>query len=160
MSWGPREFGRSELLKFVRAVDRNLTAPATVIVVGGSAAILGYDALVRTADIDLFESGTDNLALFKEASELAQKQTKLAVGVDNATVVDIPFNYQDRARSLNIPELERLTINVPDGARWTMAETAIVRSASQQSHRTEAATQGSARPVLSIRRNFGDRHLS
>jgi hypothetical protein len=25
------------------------------------------------------------LALFKEASELAQKQTKLAVGVDNAT---------------------------------------------------------------------------
>jgi len=74
VSWSPdqAEFDRSQLVTFLRAVDRNLPEPLTAIVIGGSAAILGYGSHVRTSDVDLFEcpsaTSRPSLALVKPPS--------------------------------------------------------------------------------------------
>ena len=115
MSWrpDPREFTRAELVKFLQAVDRNLANPTSVLIVGGSAAMLGYGARVRTSDIDLFESDSD-AGRFEEASEIARGETGLPVDVERATITDIPDGYLDRVRGVDIPRLENLTVVVPD----------------------------------------------
>ena len=105
MSWAPNqaEFDRTQLVTFLRAVDRNLPKPLTVIVIGGSAAILGYYSPVRTSDVDLFDLSGDDFEALRLASAVARDETGLAVGVEVATVADIPDSYQDRVRRRRSP---------------------------------------------------------
>lgn len=116
-----REFTRSELVRFVQAVDRNLASPTSIVIVGGSAAMLGYDARVRTSDIDLFESDSD-AGIFEEASELAREETGLPVDVEKAVVTDIPDGYLDRAREVDL-RLEHLSVIVPDEYDLVLSKT-------------------------------------
>jgi hypothetical protein len=125
VSWAPNqaEFNRAQLVTFLRAVDHNLSDPLTVIVIGGSAAILGYNSPVRTSDVDLFESSGNDFEAFKTASAAAREETGLAIGVEVATVADIPDSYQDRVREAKISGLENLTIAVPDKYDLALSKT-------------------------------------
>ena len=45
-------FGKDELIAFLHEVDELLTAPATIEVIGGAAALLAYGAKRPTKDVD------------------------------------------------------------------------------------------------------------
>ena len=116
MSWSPdqAEFDRSQLVTFLRAVDGNLPEPLTAIVIGGSAAILGYGSHVRTSDVDLFEMSVADVETFARAGEAAQLETGLLIGVELAAIAEIPDSYRDRVREARISGLKRLTVAVPN----------------------------------------------
>jgi len=108
------QFDRAQLVAFVRAMDRNLDAPATLMLVGGAAASLGYGAGVRTADIDVFNVLHGSSEQIIQAASAAREQTGLPVGVGAATVADLPYNYEDRIRQVRGLRMKNLTLLVPD----------------------------------------------
>lgn len=107
-------FTREELVEFVRALDRNLSAGASVLVVGGAAASLAYDSGTRTADIDVsMLKGSD--VDFSRAGARAQEETGLDVSLGSAALAHLPDNYEDRVKDLRGPlNLKNLSIIVPD----------------------------------------------
>lgn len=109
-----RRFGRSELVSFVRAVDRHLEAPVEILIVGGAAASLGYDAGVHTADIDVFELRKGSAGKLGEAAESARVETGLAVSVGAAAVAQLPDEFESRLRPIRGLRLRKLAILIPD----------------------------------------------
>jgi hypothetical protein len=104
-------FDRRQLVAFVRALDRNLDRPTTVVVIGGAAAAMAYHAGTKTADIDVWRGLTDSLL---EAAGRARRDTGLAVQIGSAAVADFPLNYEDRLRQARGLALEKLTMVFPD----------------------------------------------
>ena len=120
MKWSATKFDREQLLAFIQAIDRNLPEETSVVLVGGSAAIIGYGSPVRTSDVDVFVGLTDG---FVEAGLEAQKETGLAIGIEQSALTDIPYNYEDRVRAVKIPRLKRLTVIVPDKYDLVLSKT-------------------------------------
>lgn len=120
MKWSATKFDRTQLLAFIRAIDRNLPEETSVVLVGGSAAIIGYGSPVRTSDVDVFVGLTSE---FLEAGREAQKETGLAIGIEQSALTDIPYNYEDRVRTVKIPRLAKLTIIVPDKYDLVLSKT-------------------------------------
>jgi hypothetical protein len=104
-------FDRRQLVAFVRALDRNLENPASVVVIGGAAAAMAYHAGTRTADIDIWQGMSEEIL---EAAARARRDTGLAIEIGSAAVADLPLNYEDRLRPARGLRLERLTLVFPD----------------------------------------------
>jgi hypothetical protein len=115
-------FDRRQLLAFLRAIDRNLPRPASVVVIGGAAAAVAYRAGVMTADIDLMHGFTNEIA---KAAAVARQQTGLAIAVGPAPVADLPYGYEDRLRHGRGLALRRLTLAFPD--KYDLALSKVVR---------------------------------
>lgn len=115
-------FDRAELLSFLRALDRNLERPTTIVLIGGAAAAIEYHAGTKTADFDVYEGLTDDVSL---AAENARKETGLAIAIGTAAVADLPINYEDRLRQGRGLRLENLTVIVPD--KYDLALSKVVR---------------------------------
>ena len=105
-----REFVAVELLRFLGAVDRHLTAPAALILLGGSAIAL-YGVAAGTTDIDTFET---DLSKLQSAIELARAETGLDIPVTDTAVADAPYEYETRLQGvkadwtfLRVAKLER-----------------------------------------------------
>ena len=71
---------RGDIENFLRALDRALKGPATMLVIGGTAAVLRYGATRATQDIDTLSTVSQSLAL---AASAARAKTGL----------DIPIQY-------------------------------------------------------------------
>lgn len=67
---GPRSYQPKELEAFLRLLDRELTSPVTITVIGGAAIGLVYDTRHATTDIDLIPIGLES---FWEAVARAQQ---------------------------------------------------------------------------------------
>jgi hypothetical protein len=103
-----RRFDAAELRTFLLAIDHELSIPATIILIGGSALSLGYGTATTTSDIDTYASMLDEL---ETAAALARATTGLAVGIADSTIAQLPAGYDERlVRAL--PELLRLTVLV------------------------------------------------
>jgi hypothetical protein len=100
----------TDIERFVRAVDAALAEPASLLVIGGAAAVLGYGATRPTEDIDTFH---ELQAPILEAIETAREATKLQIPVSFAAVADAPYNFEDRLVPLDLG-LARLTVVVPE----------------------------------------------
>jgi hypothetical protein len=74
-------FDRRQLVAFVRALDRNLEQPTTVVVIGGAAAAMAYHAGTRTADIDVWQGLSEAIL---QAAERARRETGLAIEIGSA----------------------------------------------------------------------------
>jgi hypothetical protein len=112
-------FERSELIAFLRAIDRSLRRRTSIVVIGGAAAAVGYHAGVRTADIDLWQ-GLSNEVL--EAAARARHDTGMAVAVGSAAVADLPANYEDRLRPVRGLRLRNLAVWIPDKYDLTLSK--------------------------------------
>lgn len=112
-------FNRRQLVAFIRALDRNLEKPATVVVIGGAAAAVAYHAGTSTADIDLWQGISDDIL---EAASRARKETGLGVAIGSAAVADLPINYEDRLRPARGLILQRLTVIFPDKYDLSLAK--------------------------------------
>ena len=105
-----RYYVRAEIERFLRAVDRALKRPATVIIIGGGAAALKYRIDDPTTDIDTFNAlGAD----LRRAIDAARKATGLAMPVEQSGVADGPYDFEDRLLRA-MPRLARLTVLVPE----------------------------------------------
>jgi uncharacterized nucleotidyltransferase DUF6036 len=109
-----RRFDRSQVISFLHVLDAYLTSDLDMFVVGGMAAILGYHADVKTADIDVYaiESGTD--ADLQQAARNARKMTGLDLSIGIVTIAELPYEYEDRTKAVRGVEFRKLTVTVPD----------------------------------------------
>jgi hypothetical protein len=105
-----RYYVRAEIERFLRAVDRALKRPATIVVIGGGAAALKYRIDDPTMDIDTFNAlGAD----LRRAIDAARKVTGLAMPFEQSGVADGPYGFEDRLLRV-MPRLARLTVLVPE----------------------------------------------
>jgi len=105
-----RYYVRAEIERFLRAVDRALKRPATVVIIGGGAAALKYGIDDPTTDIDTF---TTLDAELRRAIEAARKATGLPMPFERSGVADGPYSFEDRLLRA-MPRLSRLTVLVPE----------------------------------------------
>ncbi len=105
-----RYYVRAEIERFLRAVDRALKRPATIIIIGGGAAALKYRIDDPTTDIDTFNAlGAD----LRRAIDAARKATGFALPFEQSGVADGPYEFEDRLLRA-MPRLARLTVLVPE----------------------------------------------
>jgi hypothetical protein len=105
-----RYYGRAEIERFLRAVDRALKRPVTVIIIGGGAAAVKYRIDDPTTDIDTFNAlGAD----LRRAIDAARHATGLAMPFEQSGVADGPYCFEDRLLRA-MPRLFRLTVLVPE----------------------------------------------
>lgn len=116
-------FDRAQLVAFIRAIDRNLAERVEVVVIGGAAAMVAYDANVTTADVDVFTVVTGAPGALLAAAALARQQTGLGVNVGAAAVADLPYDYQRRLKPIRGLKLNNLTILVPDKYDLVLSKT-------------------------------------
>ena len=104
-----RLFGPDEFVRFLQAVDRHLSKPRRIVVIGGAAAALAYGISRVTRDIDTI----GNVADIADALRAARSETQLDVPFDAVGVYDAPYQFEDRLTPLDLG-LERLGVVVPE----------------------------------------------
>lgn len=110
MTGAIRRYGRSEIERFLEEVDAALDRPVTVVLVGWSAAMLGYDAPGNTQDIDTWTTVGKGL---EAAVERARQRTGLPMPFGKAGVADPPYGFESRL-GRTMPHLKKLAVMVPD----------------------------------------------
>ncbi len=101
---------RGDIENFLRALDRALKGPATMLVIGGTAAVLRYGATRATQDIDTLSTVSQSLAL---AASAARAKTGLDIPIQYVTIADTPEDYESRLERV-LPQLKRLSVLVPE----------------------------------------------
>lgn len=115
-------FGAQQIRRFLEAVDKRLSSPVRLVIIGGSAALLQHGAKSPTRDIDAFEGDP---ALLKDAASLAERDIGFAVPVARAAVADLPLNYEDRLER-PMPKLRHLDVVVPE--RYDLVLSKLIRA--------------------------------
>lgn len=92
-----RKFGRDELTRFLESLDRHMSEPRQVTVIGGAAASLAYGVTRVTIDIDTINSIAD----LDEAIKLARLDTGLDIPFHSVGIYDAPYHYEDRLISID-----------------------------------------------------------
>ena len=106
-----KRYSARQLATFLRALDEELESPLDVVLIGGAAAALAYQATRTTLDIDTWNSPFDDLS---QAIHRAREQTGLTVPIEHAGVADAPYDFEERLQSVELPGVTRLRLRVPD----------------------------------------------
>jgi hypothetical protein len=106
-----KRYSARQLARFLGALDDELEAPLDVILIGGSAAALAYQASRTTLDIDTWNAPFD--ALVQEIPR-ARERSGLPVPVEHAAVADAPYNFEERLQPLELPGVTKLRLRVPE----------------------------------------------
>lgn len=85
-------FEAADLRRFLTAVDKYLTEPATMVLLGGSAIAL-HGVRAGTTDIDTWAT---DLSKLNPAIDRARVETGLDIPVSSVGVADVPYNYEER----------------------------------------------------------------
>lgn len=109
-----QRYDRSQVIRFLHALDFYLKEDLGVFVVGGLAAVLGYNADIKTADMDVYALTKGSDSDMKRAWHAAAKLTGINFMLGKTTVTDLPYDYEDRIRKPRGARFERLEITVPD----------------------------------------------
>lgn len=107
-------FGRAEIVQFLHTLDDFLDEDLAICVVGGSAAVLGYHADIKTADVDVFDATAAQIARLRQAAKRATDVTGIDLTIDRASVAELPYNYEDRLHRARDVRFRNLTVIVPD----------------------------------------------
>ena len=105
-----RTYLKEDLEQFLWAVDAALERAVEVILIGGAAAALHYEATRPTRDIDTWSTIHDDL---REAVNRARSTTGLAVPFQKSGVADAPSDFESRLERV-LSDLTRLTVLVPE----------------------------------------------
>jgi hypothetical protein len=117
-----KKFDVTEIRSFLETLDRHLSGPVRLTVVGGSAALLQHGARSPTRDIDTFDCDP---TLVRDAATKAQAEIGFAVPIQNAAIGDLPRDYQSRLLH-PMPKLKQLHVVVPD--RYDLALSKLLRA--------------------------------
>lgn len=91
---------KEQLEKLFRKVDEKLERSVDLYVIGGAAAILGYNVVKETEDVDL-DSGVDGE--FHEIFRQAAHETGTDVELSHRGIFTPPEGYRDRMKFLDYP---------------------------------------------------------
>jgi len=116
-----RPFGNREFRTFLKAVDRQLSRPFRLDIIGEAAAVLSFRAESGTTDIDV----ENDVGPLKGVFEAAREKTGLDIPVGTVGIHDAPWSYEDRVRRVRIPGLRKLQVFVPEKHDWALMK--IVR---------------------------------
>jgi hypothetical protein len=97
-SSGTWRFDAAALADFLRRVDRELTEPTTVLMIGGSAVAL-IDPAHATTDVDLLSPGS---ALFDSAVARIRERGEPVVPVQVVGVADLADGTEARAMRVEL----------------------------------------------------------
>jgi hypothetical protein len=106
---GTWRFDASALADFLRRVDRELTEPTVVMMIGGSAVAL-IDASHTTTDVDLLSPGS---TLFDAAVARIQQRGESVLPVQTVGIADVPDGTETRATPATLGTT-RLTVLIPE----------------------------------------------
>lgn len=109
-----QRFDRSQAISFLHVLDAYLTKDVDVLVVGGMAAILGYHADVKTADIDIYATAKGTTSDLQQAARHAREVTGIDLSIGDASVADLPYEYEGRVKAVRGVKFRKLTVTVPD----------------------------------------------
>lgn len=102
-------FGPHELTRFLKSLDKHLSGPRRVVLIGGAAASLAYGITRTTTDVDTI----GDIAELEEAIQLARLETGLDVPFHSVGTYDAPYLFEDRLVSIDLG-LDKLRIVVPE----------------------------------------------
>lgn len=105
-----KTFVTSDIEIFLRAIDKHLSRPFKIVIIGGAAAALAYRVVDYTKDIDTLTA----LEPIEEACAKAKRETGLEIPIGPAGVADFPWSYEERLQRLEITGIRRLAIFVPE----------------------------------------------
>jgi len=91
-----RRYRPRELRLFLEAIDRLLSVPHDLTIIGGAAAALAYGVKQATRDIDTI----GDTAGMQEACERARRETGLEIPVQSVGIFDAPTSFEDRMERL------------------------------------------------------------
>lgn len=114
---------RNQIVRFLHALDDCLEEDLEVFIIGGTAAVLGYNANIKTADLDVFTITKGTASDLTQAARLAARFTGIEFFVDRASVANLPYNYEDRVRPVRGVRFMKLTVNVPDKYDLVLSKT-------------------------------------
>lgn len=117
-----KRFDRSQIIMFLHSLDAGLKSKLEVFMIGGMAAILGYDADVKTADMDVWIS-PENEDDLKQAALTARKMTGFAIFLDKASIAELPHHYEERTKPLRGVTFKKLTVTIPDKYDLVLSKT-------------------------------------
>ena len=103
-------YGRNELNTFLQAIDQELEETVSLIIIGGSAIILGYNGELYTHDIDTY----GQISHLQKAYEAAKVQTQLDIPLCHSTVADAPYHFETRLQEYTHIPLKKLHILIPE----------------------------------------------
>lgn len=109
-----KTYSPDDLKRFLQSVDKHLSDHVKILVIGGSAASLGYGVRTSTKDIDLYETDEEDYEHFLEACSLAEEDTQLDIPVEMVGVGDAPYNYEDRLQKDETLGLTWLELEYPE----------------------------------------------
>lgn len=105
-----KRYTKSEIERLLKAIDANLESKAEIVIIGGAAALLAYNATQVTADIDSF----NKVSPLKGAYEKAKDETGLEIPLSQAGVADAPYNFEDRLIAYKRLRLKKMTVLIPE----------------------------------------------
>jgi hypothetical protein len=92
---------RAQLKKLFQGIDKRLCHSLEIYVIGGAAAILGYNVVKETNDVDVDGKISPE---FARAFELEAKAQNLNLHLSEVGVFSPPENYRERAKFEDFPE--------------------------------------------------------
>lgn len=120
-----RRFKREQIIRFLRALDSALDGDVEVFVVGGLAAILQYDAAVKTSDMDVVALVRGHQSDLMRAAQVAFDATGIDLDINPATITELPWNYEDRVKRVRGLRFKKLHMIVPE--KYDLALSKAVR---------------------------------
>lgn len=103
-------YSSDDLLKFLKAMDKNMTSKERLMIIGGTAAALGYNVSKRTRDVDFI----GDFSAFQVAYEKAKQETGLDIPFESVNWADGPHEMEDRLQKIKEPKLQNIQIFYPD----------------------------------------------
>ncbi|CAN5513666.1 hypothetical protein BH10BDE1_BH10BDE1_13790 [soil metagenome] len=105
-----KRYSDQEIIEFLKAIDRNLKTEHKIVIIGGTAATIGYGFKNATQDIDTANS----VKGLKKAIELAQKETGFDIPVGEAAVFDAPYEHESRLIQFEPHNFKNLKVLYPE----------------------------------------------
>lgn len=105
-----RKFSTEEFSGFLRKVDEELTAPCTIVLIGGGAVGLKYKGTHATADLDLWSVSERG---FWDAVKRANERATTKIPVQQVPIAEPPWSFEDRLIMLELG-LSKLSVLVPE----------------------------------------------
>jgi hypothetical protein len=118
-----RRLDREQIVRFLRALDSALEEDLKIFVVGGLAAVLNYGATVKTSDMDVFAIVSGSATDLTTAAHVASDITGIVLPIGPASVTDLPWNYEDRLKTVRGLKFKKLTMIVPDKYDLALSKT-------------------------------------
>src|SRR5713226_8523285 len=106
----PAKLEASALFEFLGRVDRELTAPCTIFLIGGSAVSI-IDPAHSTSDVDLLSPGSEE---FDAAVARLRARGEPVLPVQVVGIAEAPEGLEQRAQRVALESATRLTVFVPE----------------------------------------------